>query len=111
MTKSIHPTDTTIINDTIIHSWVSSAAFFAGLLGLVVWIFRLAVRDQVKKEILPLATDIASVKIALAVVQADIANISKNTHAIKTTEKAEEATMNEVLDAVQELRKELKKQK
>lgn len=92
-----------IVNSVLVNNWMSSSAMVAACLAGLVWIFRMAIKDQVKKEIDPLASDIASMKIQVAVIKNDIQSIKDNTHAIKNSEAAEEGTIKLLLQAVREL--------
>lgn len=109
MTKTTGQSNPMLISDPIIGNWLTSGAFLTvlGAAGLtfIVWVFRLAIRDQVKKEIEPLAKEVSEMKVASAKefgeLKVQIAHIAKNIHTIKDFEGGEQGTLALILDHLQ----------
>lgn len=110
MKQTIESTPNDLLNSAVVNNWMSSSALVAAGIAGLVWIFRMAVRDQVKKEIDPLAADISAMKIEIAVIKKGIESIRTNTHAIKNSEAAEQGTLIEVLTALSEIKGTIKRQ-
>lgn len=109
MTKFTNPDNQSLINEVIVNNWVSSGAFItffgATILTFIVWAFRLAIRDQVKKEIEPVTKEISEMKIVsnkeFSDLKIQMARIAENIHAIKNSEAGELGTLSLILDHLQ----------